>query len=256
MVETFRDLINQGVLAASAGQREQAERCFKQAVEHNPQDARGWYYYALAVTDPDEARRALARVLQIDPDHQPARRRLDAAPPPEDQTAWNKELVLLPRESKPEHKPSPFPLIPYKPARFIIVLLIGLVLFLVGYWTLTTQEMDPAIKAVIDAYVRAMQNEDLDALLATVHPDAVEYDLNQRVTAQAFALYDVDYTIEKLEMIRHNKDTAQVRIVLVTRGRSSPDYKDNRVTAVIELRRYQKDWRVYEWQSEEIDYLN
>ncbi|HEX2980501.1 MAG TPA: hypothetical protein VHO48_09580, partial [Anaerolineaceae bacterium] len=214
MNENFRNLINQGVSAAQSGNRELAEWYFKQAIQENPQDARGWYYYAQAVTDPHESRRALETVLQLDPSHEQARARLERirfVPPipavhAENQAPWNNPYpgsIPLPYSApgeafppRPASNPLKFILI-----GFIIVLAVGSLLVLWVYQASRAEPVTSEIKAILNANIRALEAENLADYMDTIHPDAPVYDQTAQITAQLLDQYDLEYEIEKMEMV-------------------------------------------------------
>jgi len=245
--ENFRNWINQGVQAAQSGNRELAEHCFRQAIQENPQDARGWYYYALAVTDPTEARRALEITLQLDPYHQQARARLNQGQfPPA-------PVSLPPMYSARQPKSGSRGLILLG---FVLVLVVGIGIALWALLSFGPQAVDDEIEAVINANIRTLQEEDLAAYMDTIDPASPLYDQTEQVTAQLLDLYDLTYEIEKMEMVRQSANIAKVRVVQVTRKISGPTFRNNRITAVHELHRVQGEWLIYNTVIEHIDYLN
>ncbi len=71
-----------------AGQRPEAGRILKSYLAQNPKDAKGWWLMAHAISEPDQVRRCLETVLQLDPTHTKARARLNellAPPVPDDE---------------------------------------------------------------------------------------------------------------------------------------------------------------------------
>jgi tetratricopeptide (TPR) repeat protein len=82
-----QELLNQGIAAFQAGDRQQAREIFHQVTAEDPHNETAWYYLAAAEDDPALRRVYLERVLAINPQHERARevlQRLNAesAPPP------------------------------------------------------------------------------------------------------------------------------------------------------------------------------
>jgi hypothetical protein len=78
------DLLQQGIEAFQAGDRERARELLSQAVSVDPDSEQGWYFLAAAQDDPTLRIDYLNRVLAINPNHARAREvlaRLQAAPP-------------------------------------------------------------------------------------------------------------------------------------------------------------------------------
>jgi hypothetical protein len=76
MRESFNNLMNKGVIAARAGNPDYARQFFVQAIQVNPKDARGWWYYAIVAPNDAEKQKALETVLRLDPYHRKARAKL------------------------------------------------------------------------------------------------------------------------------------------------------------------------------------
>ncbi|HLY27438.1 MAG TPA: hypothetical protein VKQ72_13930 [Aggregatilineales bacterium] len=75
-------LIQQGIEAYRAGDRDGAVRLLTQAVQDDPQSEDGWLYLGAALSDPARQRQAFQRVLAINPNNEKAKNaiaRLDAA---------------------------------------------------------------------------------------------------------------------------------------------------------------------------------
>ncbi len=76
-------LIQQGIDAYRAGNRDEAVRLLTQAVQQDPQSEDGWLYLGAALSDRQRQREAFQRVLAINPNNEKAKNaiaRLDAAP--------------------------------------------------------------------------------------------------------------------------------------------------------------------------------
>ncbi len=79
---TIETLLRDGLEALRAGERERAFRLLAQAVRRDPTNERAWLLLAGAVTDVEQRRNCLERVLQLNPQHEMARRGLASLPPP------------------------------------------------------------------------------------------------------------------------------------------------------------------------------
>lgn len=75
------ELVNQGVEAYRAGDKDTARQLLSQAVELDPNDAKAWYYLAGTQVDIEDRRRSLERVLELMPDNEKAREALAKLPP-------------------------------------------------------------------------------------------------------------------------------------------------------------------------------
>jgi tetratricopeptide (TPR) repeat protein len=70
------ELVRAGGAALKAGERERARQLLAQAVRANPRSEQAWLFLAGAVSDPDQRRSCLERVLKLNPEHTIARKAL------------------------------------------------------------------------------------------------------------------------------------------------------------------------------------
>lgn len=91
MGEEVTDLLSQGIVAARAGQREQARALLMQVVESDERNEQAWLWLAGVVDAPEDIRTCLQNVLDLNPANQQAQQGLawveqrygPPAPPPE-----------------------------------------------------------------------------------------------------------------------------------------------------------------------------
>jgi tetratricopeptide (TPR) repeat protein len=69
-------LVQQGIAAYKAGNKDEAVRLLSQALRENRQDVDAWLYLGAALDDPTRKRQAFQQVLQIDPANEKARNAL------------------------------------------------------------------------------------------------------------------------------------------------------------------------------------
>ncbi|NJN68404.1 MAG: tetratricopeptide repeat protein [Chloroflexaceae bacterium] len=98
-------LLQQGIAAARAGNREQARHLLKQAVRADPRSEQGWLWLAAVVDSPAQQRTCLEYVLRINPHNPQARKGLasldaQAAPAPVPVPAPEKTPPPLPVTSR------------------------------------------------------------------------------------------------------------------------------------------------------------
>jgi tetratricopeptide (TPR) repeat protein len=75
------ELVRAGGAALKAGERERARQLLAQAVRANPRSEQAWLLLAGAVSDPDQRRSCLERVLKLNPDHPIAHKALGSLTP-------------------------------------------------------------------------------------------------------------------------------------------------------------------------------
>lgn len=83
------NLIEQGLAAVKAGNREEARSFFEQAVAAEPENARAWYYLGRTQTDNAEKRASFERVLDIMPTNTQAQEELAKLPPAAEEESFD-----------------------------------------------------------------------------------------------------------------------------------------------------------------------
>jgi Tfp pilus assembly protein PilF len=74
--QDFQEIMQKGVAAAKTGNREEASEFFRRATEINPNDIRGWLYWARVTSNTQQAKAAVKRALEIDPGNSQAQQML------------------------------------------------------------------------------------------------------------------------------------------------------------------------------------
>src|SRR5215210_638691 len=110
------DLLQQGIAAARAGQREQARALLMQVVEVDERNEQAWLWLAGVVDTPEDIRTCLQNVLDLNPANQQAQQGLawveqryglpepppaPVAPPP---APPEREVPTTPPPTEPEHQ--------------------------------------------------------------------------------------------------------------------------------------------------------
>src|SRR5258706_4204080 len=76
-MENVDALVQEGMAAIKAGQRDDAKRALMKAVELDEHSEQGWLWLSACVDTPDEQQICLENVLAINPSNQKARKGLD-----------------------------------------------------------------------------------------------------------------------------------------------------------------------------------
>ena len=107
-------------------------------------------------------------------------------------------------------------------------------------------EETAAIRAVIEANAEAFESEDLDAYMATMHPESPLYESTEEQVAMQFDRFDFAVTLQ-VESISVDGDTATAEVQQTTRETSgAAEFQEYRIRASHELRPYQGEWRIYQ----------
>jgi hypothetical protein len=112
------------------------------------------------------------------------------------------------------------------------------------------------IFSAVRAQIKALNRRDATAALAIMHPAAPGLDRTRQTTEQVTATYDLLYMLQNLTLDSADANEAQVRFTQITRKVSGPEFRNNRVTGIHTLRKYQGAWKIYYTQVLTIDYLD
>ncbi|MDY6771106.1 MAG: hypothetical protein SV186_04075 [Candidatus Nanohaloarchaea archaeon] len=109
---------------------------------------------------------------------------------------------------------------------------------------------------VLHQNVQAYNQENLSLLRQTMHPRSPAVNATMQQSRQVFSIYDLQARLTNVTVLSVNRTTARVRVTQVTHKLSGPQFRDNRVTAVHTLKRYNGEWRIYTSKTESIEYLD
>jgi hypothetical protein len=112
------------------------------------------------------------------------------------------------------------------------------------------------IFAAIRSQVKALNHREASTALACMHPQAPGLDETRKTTEEVTATYDLLYMIQSLALEAADEKEATVRFTQVTQKVSGPEFRNNRVTGIHTLRKYEGTWKIYYTQVLTIDYLD
>lgn len=112
------------------------------------------------------------------------------------------------------------------------------------------------IESVINANLDYSNKEDLDGVMSTLDKNMPNYSEIKNFTKQIFDVYDLNYKLEKIEIIEQNSNDAKVKFVQLTTKLKGPEFRDNRLTGIHTLKRNGNSWKIYDTKIINIDYLN
>lgn len=107
-----------------------------------------------------------------------------------------------------------------------------------------TRPSDSEIRALVDANMRATQAGDLDAILATIHPDSLSYSQISGLLEQMKA-YNLTYRASKAEFVCMTGEYALIRVVQQTRRVSGRDFLDNELDGIWALKLDGSKWKYW-----------
>lgn len=139
---------------------------------------------------------------------------------------------------------------------------LGAVVILGGGWLLYDNVLgndltpeEQAAADVVEANIRAYENEDIQGVRDTLHPDSPKYSQTIETSQLIFQEYDLSYDLE-IESVKIEGEEARVRAVQTTRKESGPMFQDNRMEVTHVLRKHQGEWRIYDSTVNDVEYLD
>lgn len=97
----------------------------------------------------------------------------------------------------------------------------------------------------LEENVKAMQREDLNAVMATIHPESADFEATRRVIEEIFAKYDLQYELRELKVVSATPNEMKVSFVQKTeRIDGATDLPDNLVEGVHTLKKDGDKWKM------------
>lgn len=112
------------------------------------------------------------------------------------------------------------------------------------------------IESVVTANIEFLIKEDLDGYMSTLHPKCPDYAYVPSTLKNFFETYNIDYKIEKMQILKKNKNEAQVRVTQLTTKISGPEFRNNRAILLHTLKRDGISWKFYSTVIEKVEYLD
>jgi hypothetical protein len=109
---------------------------------------------------------------------------------------------------------------------------------------------------VIQANIDYMNTENLDGVLSTIHPDSPSYKITEDIAKKLFQLYDLKYTLEKIEVTDDNGQQATVNFTQLTTKINGPEFRNDRIKGKHIVRKDGDSWKIYSTQVLDTEFLN
>ena len=283
-LEQAKDAIRQG-------DHSKARSILRKVLEQEPRNIDAWLVFAEAVQKPEHSVQCLERVLILDPGNTTASARLEylrSSPPieasmgQESNLAASVNIATTPINSQtippvltkvpasvttlPTTKPKATTSKLEKILLVTAVLLTTCFLGVIGFILLrdpfmgiaaSRPSLNPAnYTAVIYENIRASNAEDMQAYMATIHPDSKAYATTKEMLGTIFENYDLSYKVSGIRVVENNSREVHLYLVLVTRKINGPAFRDNQVSGIMILRKDGDVWKIYDQKVENIQYLD
>ncbi len=137
----------------------------------------------------------------------------------------------------------------------IMILLLSVVVFF-GCSADKESEDDKAIKSLVDEQFRCFEEKDWEGYVKTIDLPDEEFEANVEAATAMFSQFDLEITVEKMEIVKVEGDKAEVRIVQVTKNKNDANFRDNKLTALHKLVKKDGKWFFSESEIENTEYLD
>ena len=273
------------------GDHSKARIILRKVLEQEPRNINAWLLFAEAAQKPEHSIECLERVLILDPGNPIASARLEyiRTVPPLETSTGQENIPMAPMNiattpvsaqslppprasvpatatSLPATKPKASTSKLEKTLLTIAGLLFMCFLCVLGFTLLREPLMgmtasrptpNPAdYAAVIYENIRASNAEDMQAYMATIHPDSPAYATTAEMLGQIFENFDLSYKVSGVKVVEENSREVQLSFVLVTRKINGPAFRDNQVSGVMILRKDGDVWKIYDQKVDSIQYLD
>ena len=106
---------------------------------------------------------------------------------------------------------------------------------------------DPAaaLRKVVDANLAASNREDIDAILATLHPKSPGYAATKQMTSVLIEQYDLEYKLNSFRYVGRDADYAIARCSQDTTRKAGGEFRNNTVDVMHIFRKDGKDWKLW-----------
>jgi hypothetical protein len=113
-----------------------------------------------------------------------------------------------------------------------------------------------AIKSVLILQFKALNEENIEAYMATIDPSSPGFELTRNVTAKVFYSIDLKYVMNKFNVVSISNNTAIVRVDQTTTKIRGPQFRNNRLLLLHNFKKSNEKWKMFSSEVEKIEYLN
>ena len=253
---------------------ERAREILETVISQEPRNVEAWLLSAHVAESTEQATRCLQRVLRLDPENTVAQRnllRIQKVSAP----ASAEEAAAL--QSAPASPPKPTAVIAKEKenkgwsgsermligtAAFLLIAfacLIGGILIVVPQINSQTSQSiaeagDPI--ETVRENIRASNAEDVERYMSTIHSRSPLYRSTRQALETVFDDYDLSYRLTNVELIEQDGEEARINFTIVTTKILGPPFADNRVTGEMIMRIEDGQWKIYDQETTEVDYLD
>lgn len=113
-----------------------------------------------------------------------------------------------------------------------------------------------AIQSVVILNLKALNEENIEAYMATIDPNSPGFQLTKNAIAQSFSIYDLNYMLNSFDVTTISDNTAIVTVEQTTTKIQGPRFRNNRMVLKHKFNKSQGEWKMFSSEIQKVDYLN
>ncbi len=115
------------------------------------------------------------------------------------------------------------------------------------------QEKNPVFQ-VIQKNLKAAEQEDLDAMMATIHPQNPGFEQTRKAALNLFERVDLKYTVKDLKVLSTSESEIKVAFKQTMRKIRGGVFSNNTITGVHVLRKHESKWKFFGTEIQKIEF--
>ncbi|HLP88486.1 MAG TPA: hypothetical protein VK184_07845 [Nostocaceae cyanobacterium] len=112
------------------------------------------------------------------------------------------------------------------------------------------------IKAIFDQNLKGLNTENLEVSMGVIDPTSPNYEQIKQLTQTLFKTYDINYELNKLEIVEFLGNEAKVKITRTAKKINGLTFRDNIMVSVNTVKKYNNQWKISQTKVEKMSYLN
>jgi ketosteroid isomerase-like protein len=115
-------------------------------------------------------------------------------------------------------------------------------------------ELSATLKKVIEANAEAMNREDLEGAMKTIHPKSMNFESTKSGTENIFKTYDLRYAMLSYSFVGSDGEYATARVKQTTKKVAGPAFRDNTLEMMHVFRKDGASWKIWTSAVLEVSY--
>ncbi|MFM9267503.1 hypothetical protein [Tychonema sp. BBK16] len=112
------------------------------------------------------------------------------------------------------------------------------------------------IESVVILNLKALNEENIEAYMATIDPNSPAFELTKNAIIQSFLIYDLNYVMNTFDVATISDNTAIVTVDQTTTKIQGPRFRNNRMVLQHKFNKSQGEWKMFSSEIQKVEYLN